>query len=1339
MNKVLTLSLILFVTFFSHGQSGWVSDYNAAQESYSNDDLGRAQELAKASLESYLKESGEVNSNYRSILRLLSTISYELSEFEKGVEYATKELTVLEQMAAPKDQVYAGTLYNLGIMNQQIGELEKSERYLNEAIDIYKIQLSPADEELINSKWKLASVKYGLDKNEEAQTLFREAFEAFGNPEMVTMDYLEACYYYGILLIDNRDFETGVSYLESVKQIYEDSGYETSEEYLNVISIMADSFRQLDKNRAEELYKVAFALYEEGIGDLKSDSYTSLVNNRAVNLQQLGRSGEAEELLAGLNGGTSSGENTDISSLNNLAALSQQKGDLEAAEKYYNEALSLVQDKQSPSYAEVLENLALLYANTGRVDQAKANLNQSAEIILTLNGGQSERYASTLRKQGQIERQLNNHEQSEEYYKEALRVASSVNPGSMLSLQCANGLAVLYKEIGRYQEADSIYEKTVEQAKDLENSQLGFYALLLNNQATLKEIKGEHLEARNLLNASLRVNEQINNKSSNTYIGALENLSAIYIELGQYNQAKEVLTEAQPLIESKFGRTSSQYAANLLNFGRLEQATGNYPKAEPYFKQAMEMLKKTYGDMHPEYARSLNAMALFYQILGNNAEAEPLFLQSKNIYEKVYGKAHPEYVTTIENLSSLYQMKGENEKALPLLEEALQMDEQIYGTEHPIYATTLHNLASLFQRTDRLAEAEPLFEKALEIDQNVYGSQHRSYANTLYNLATLYQDMENFSKAEPAYIGALEIRKKILGENHPDYAYSLYGLASLYHGTQRLQEAHKYYVQVIEKYQQQIEEFFPSMSEKEKSAFYSKIKPVFDAFFDFCIEYHYGNHNKPGQYPLAEMYDLQLSTKALLLNASNKVRDRILQSGDPVLVKNYHDWISMKEQLIKYFNYSQEELAQHNIDLDKLKNEANELEKLLSEKSASFANEFEKERVSWIDVQRSLGENEAAIEIIRVTKKYVPDSILYAALVVTKSTQNEPALVILKNGEQLENRLFNYYRNSIKFALDNELSYNNFWSAIAEEMGKVDRVYLSSDGIYNKINIVTLWDPTTRKSVIDELEVRLLSNTRELVTKNDNSYSSKVAEVFGFPDFNLGLAAVNTSESSQRTTQYGFKEGISPLPGTKTEVENISKILSENNWQGNVLTDKQAIESNLKSIDQPRVLHIATHGFFMNDVTFDDRAQSFEVNQNDLNSNPLLRSGILLTGSAKTIASNQHSFGDDGVVTAYEAMNLNLDNTELVVLSACETGLGEVRNGEGVYGLQRSFIVAGAQNVIMSLWKVDDNTTQQLMSGFYSRWLSGMDKFQSFYEAQLEIKEEHSDPYHWGAFILLGK
>jgi CHAT domain-containing protein len=182
-----------------------------------------------------------------------------------------------------------------------------------------------------------------------------------------------------------------------------------------------------------------------------------------------------------------------------------------------------------------------------------------------------------------------------------------------------------------------------------------------------------------------------------------------------------------------------------------------------------------------------------------------------------------------------------------------------------------------------------------------------------------------------------------------------------------------------------------------------------------------------------------------------------------------------------------------------------------------------------------------------------------------------------------------------------------------------------------------------------------------------------------------------------------------------------------------------ATEANIKKTKAPTLLHVATHGYFLADVE-NREATTFGVNLENANDNPLLRSGLLFAGASKTAmgATPDLESNDNGVLTAYEAMNLNLQGTDLVILSACETGLGEVKSGEGVYGLQRAFLVAGAEAIIMSLWKVDDAATQALMTNFYTNWLKSRDKQKAFKQAQLQLMTKYKEPYYWGAFVMMG-
>ncbi len=241
-----------------------------------------------------------------------------------------------------------------------------------------------------------------------------------------------------------------------------------------------------------------------------------------------------------------------------------------------------------------------------------------------------------------------------------------------------------------------------------------------------------------------------------------------------------------------------------------------------------------------------------------------------------------------------------------------------------------------------------------------------------------------------------------------------------------------------------------------------------------------------------------------------------------------------------------------------------------------------------------------------------------------------------------------------------------------------------------------------------------------------------------------GTAAAKRSRCSRdfKRSDYHFPR----LPGTREEGERVAELLGVRPW-----LESAALEARLKERRSPRVLHLATHGFFLNDQERDPNKESRALEMigdeasgigrlaGPLPENPLLRSGLALAGAQSWLDGKAlPPEAEDGLLTAEDVTGLDLLDTELVVLSACETGLGEVRTGEGVFGLRRAFIVAGARTLVMSLWKVPDEQTRELMIDFYGRVLSGQGVADALRQAQLAMKEKHPHPYFWGAFICQG-
>ena len=1190
------------------------------------------------------------------------------------------------------------------------------------------------DLRILECNLKLAINYYFLNDYPKAREWFAPTLSAVEKKQEYTEEVLEGFYYSGMLSLETGNGNEAVTTFSKTNQLYVSADLTKTLSYPMVLYGLAYAYHKNQAHdRAEDSYREAQTIYENLAGK-EGENYLTILGARVVNLHYLDKQAQASGLLKELKANPD-GKAAYASVMASLAVLYHGRGDYEMADSYYREALNNYNKSRKESllnYAETNLNLATHCADRGKVTEGLERISESRTIIEKQEGTESTLYLIVLNRTGIVQAQAGNTGAAEAAFKEALTLMPKLKaiPESE-EVILINGLGEVAWRRGNYGKADSLYQSILGPYDSGTKSKDKYFATALNNLAGSKQSQGRFNEALVLIRRSAAATKKLYGVTSLAYGSALENAALLRLKVGDRGAAKGELDSALQIYEKTGGKSSVEYANGMMSLGRYYQVTGDYTQAEPYLKNARDVIRTKKGDESPEYAVVQNSLALLYQTLGNYRDAEVALRESKGIIEKSRGNTNEEYATVVQNLATLYQQEGAYDRAEPLLKEALEIDRKVLGEGHPHYSITLQNLATLYQKLGRLAEAQAMLEKVLQATAQQFGTKHPSYMTTLSNLAALYQDQGNYALAESTWKQSVALRKEVLGEDHPDYARSLYGLAGVYHAQGQWVKAKTFYEPVVEKYQRQVIEFFPTLSEKEKSAFYAKIKPVFDAYQDFFVQYLYA-FPAERETTLGKLYDLQLTTKAILLTATNKVRARILASGNEALKESFRDWLSTKEQMVRYFNASQEERNKLGIDLIGLETKANDLEKQLSTQSDAFRSQFEKETVSWKDVRSSLDEDEVAVEVLRIRRKYVKDSICYVGLIL-KKTSVAPEMIVWKFGSQLEGRKFKYHRNTIKYHVNDTVSFTYFWKPIEEKIKTGSTVYLSCDGVFNKVNFNSLFESNTRRFVIDDYRLRQLSNTRELIgRKTITKTSANTANLFGFADFNLGatdVVAHSTKRSLARS--LGFDgENIPVLPATEKEVDEIAKILTQNAWKTNNYKRSNATEENLKKSENPKLIHIATHGFFLSDLDLDDSENS------ELTSNPLFRSGVLLAGAG--VDREVSKSLEDGVLTAYEAMNLNLDQTELVVLSACETGLGEVRNGEGVYGLQRSFLVAGANTVLMSLWQVDDVATQELMNAFYAFWLAGADKHEAFRKAQLQMKVKYQIPYFWGAFVLIG-
>lgn len=819
-----------------------------------------------------------------------------------------------------------------------------------------------------------------------------------------------------------------------------------------------------------------------------------------------------------------------------------------------------------------------------------------------------------------------------------------------------------------------------------------------------------------------------------------QNQAVIWFENGYILQSEKFLEISLAIYHHHLPLNHPDYLKALTMYANTLIWKNEYAGAEVIYNTILKKYEEIEEKNSIHCLEILHKKASLYEQLGNFQEAIVLLKQNHKIALKNNLIEHSFYIENTIKLAKFYRNTNNFEQSLNYTNDVMKLTEKLYGKHNKYYIDALHNLGliNIFQK--KYIEAEENLLSIRKYSNNKYSLVGES--ELMLHLGVLFQVQKQYQKAENAYFLSINHASSITYQKEHQLK-ALSNISKIYIETKRYNEAQKRLLEIEKIESERIEKTFPILSENEKQIFYEQIKKELN-LLNVLLVYH--NENNDTLKSL--IYNHQLNYKALLLHQSIKIKNQILSSNNEELIEKYEKWQKQKNILLKQKTGQNSSKEEQEI-FDNLNKNTQLLEKELSLASSEFKKQ-ETKKVDWKNIQKKLEENEVAIEMIRCAYE---DSIFYYALMITPTSRN-PDFILLSKGDKLETDDFKYLQNCIQYQINDERSYQRYFKKIHKKIpSNTKTIYFSPDGIYNKININTFLIPSSKKYLIDLFEIQLLTNTKELVegkieeTNNDPIF-------FGRPTYD----GVPSKENETRSITYSnnnirniFEEpSFSDLPGTEKEITIITNLLSQHQQTFVSYLKEDATESTLKKIKNPSILHLATHGFFFSNNKNDyseNNTRSFNTLHDLLkdlslqtnHSNPMTRSGIILTGASTYLQNDSITYQEDGIFTAYEALSLKLDKTQLVVLSACETGLGDVVNGEGVYGLQRALKIAGTESILMSLWKVDDDATQKLMALFYENWLKTKNKREAFTLAQQELKKEYPEPYFWGAFILIGK
>jgi CHAT domain-containing protein/tetratricopeptide (TPR) repeat protein len=1019
----------------------------------------------------------------------------------------------------------------------------------------------------------------------------------------------------------------------------------------------------------------------------------------------------------------------------------------------------------------------------GKNDESLPLAKEALHIAEITFGAEGANTATALGRIGAAYIALGDYPGAEPVLNRALAIREkSLGPDTAPVAESLNFLGELYYFEGKHTEAEADYKRALAIREKVLGPGDPSVADSLNDLAMIYEERGRFAEAEPMYQRAIAIDEKALGPDSPELADILNDLGNLYADQSRYAKAEPFEKRALAIKEKELGPDHPEIALSLSNLAMLYNQQGKYAEAEPLFVRARSIYVKAFGPDHPSIATVLVNLADLYDKQGRFNEAEALDQRALAINEKALGLEHLVTAATANNLATFYVEQGRYPEAEVLHQRALAIREKALGPDDPDVAMSLQNLAFVYDNQRRYADAEPLYKRALAIDEKAYGPEHSIVATMLINLAFLYYVQGRFGEAEPLFSRALAINEKILGPDHPDVAWSLYGLLKLYYAERRYDQAEPLFQHSFAIVRKRFEYSFAYMSEADRLQFLHTVQKFFPLYLSFSLAQAERDAGVAGR-----MYDLLLWQKGLVGTSVAALRARVAVSGDQKAQEILEDLTTKKSQSaqLSVTRPPGWQDAQKRADA-----EANELEGRLARSVSSVAEETNLARANWQDVQKALKPGDAAVEFLRlyfddgrspIAKPY------YIALVVRPQSV-QPELIQLGEAQALEGDSFLAYRAEVgsrgvkpggagaqPATSPWSRLYDKIWKPLQAALGDSKRIYIAPDGALNEVPLGIL-QASDGHRVMEEFDVRIVSSTRDLLRPN-HAATRNTAILVGNPRFLLSdeeqrvaILRQRNSENREQAIQLASATSVPlggtisrdatergtcdppppsggvlcPLPGTGVEIQSVGNLLLGKNWSVSSYQGEQALEEVVKSAARPRVLHIATHGFFLSDQQL-KRGEGLSGAPSE-SQDPMLRSGLFFAGADRVLKNEAPVDGaENGVLTAYEATTLNLQGTELVVLSACETGRGSLQNGEGVFGLRRALQEAGAEAVLMSLWSVPDRETQELMTLFYMNWLGGMEKPEALHQAQASERDQVTKrygkdlPYYWGAFILVGR
>ncbi|HAP69446.1 MAG TPA: hypothetical protein DCR04_06930 [Flavobacteriales bacterium] len=1174
---------------------------------------------------------------------------------------------------------------------------------------------------------------------EDAIRVGEEALAVSTQEDTLEYEYLYAAtsLAYGYFSTGDIDKVEEISY-QTLSAAKKANNYEANFLGIFLCHLAYVSSARNDFESAFKLYESVIAIYDNENREI-DDTYFVAASGLGLLNFQLGDYHEAkyyfEYCLDGMiemieSGKLNPGDPRLLTLLSNVAVVSVSIGEIGRAEELFFRALDMLASDSTSAEAELKYNpqTYAIYSGLGDLYMITGKLDESVK-----------------------------------YYRKSLNDLSKLNKTTSNEIAIRNSLGTAFLKQGNYDEAERELLNAYDLQVELSAENHSNLSKLFLSFGTLYRAIGEYEKAENYYLQSIELSKELLGESHPQYWIALSSLGVFYFEFGNYDKGFQYTLLAESLVLESESEDYQEYSDILSHIAYGYGQVGDWDNQLTTYKKEQEFLERNGRNLTTDYALNLNNRAIALIELQDEEKAQELLVESIELYRTLKLDSGINCALALSNLSYIYSKQGNDSLSESYAIKAMNIRLVNFGKNHSSYVSSISELGYIYNKIGKHNEAAALYTEEQQIrlsliNENFYFmsekekmdylndfNYHFQHWRSLYHyyytqknsISTNFFDLELGIK-DMILQGSIGLRNHL--ENSPD--------------TSRTADYKKWMKLNLSLANNPAPENEPGVK-------FIGIGISFD-FPDDTLIIRGVMKNGPA-------YSSSLSGGDRVLAI-----DGVKVAGVRMAVKEITSLLSGRENTTVKLNVlnalgsNQREISIVRGIIDtrtqatKDKEEADKLEKQLSRLSEEFKEL--REQVTWDMVQNELAPDEAAIEFssfeyIDSTGNWT-DSTLYTALVL-RAEDPYPHMVTLFEQKELD-ALFDttasismLYRGAVPVS-DATVSYgedlyNLVWSPLDSLLEGVDRVYFSPSGSLHKLSFSAI--PYSRDSLLsDRYDLNRVSSTAVLTRSSSNDRPKNMV-LFGGMNYSMDtlemkeLAITTGLDLYSRDLPPDLEKGgetWSNLPGTLQEVQTIGALAKENDIQVTTHTGNDALEERFKALggNSPDIVHLATHGFFYPDPDKQKRDGIMIGNQGSsfkLSDDPLYRAGILFSG-ANTYLTGQNlpSGVDNGVLTAKEATYVSLRNTELLVLSACETGLGEIQGSEGVFGLQRAFRASGADNLLMSLWKVPDNETAEFMEAFYGHYFSDHSIKDSYQHAQKVMRGKYpNDPYKWAGFVLM--